>query len=263
MDRTPSPSRRVRTPPAPLHGPKYDNYEPFSPRRSSRVAAQHNTHLHTHHAQTTSPTRKRTIRDTTPTSSRQKPVTRTAHFALSPPSSPTSPAKVRSPRSTRRVTYDTTALDSDSDNLAPAPARQLFPALATNGMLPTPAKTPRKRAVHTESSLGRTARVLFENRPATIEDAMPTPRKAQKTTKSILALESFDEQMSTATPKIGVYVDSKDRVPDREDEDVNPFVSRRGKGKAKATTRKPRKMDEKTRKIFEAAARDEGIVYTQ
>ncbi|KAL5427407.1 hypothetical protein PMIN04_001421 [Paraphaeosphaeria minitans] len=264
MDRTPSPPRRVRTPPAPLHGPKYDNYEPFSPRRSSRVAAQHGSHSHPHphHEQLTSPARKRIVRDVTPTSSRPKSINRTAHFALSPPSSPSSPAKAPSPRSTRRAQHQPAALDSDSEHFAPTPARRLLSTMAPHDMLPTPAKTPRKRAFQTEDSLRPTARVLFANRPSTIEDAMPTPRRAHKSMRSVLDLDIFDEQMSTSTPKIGVYVDSKERVPDREDEENNPFLSRRRKGKAKAAPRKEPKVDEKTRQIFEAAARDEGIVYT-
>lgn len=265
MDRTPSPPRRVRTPPAPLHGSKYDSYEPFSPRRSSRVAAQLSTHPHPHphHEQSTTPARKRTVRDVTPTSSRPKPLNRTTHFALSPPSSPSSPAKARSPRSTRRAQHEPAALDSDSEPFAPTPARRFISAIAPNGMLPTPAKTPRKRALHTEDSLRPTARVLFANRPSTIEDAMPTPRRAHKSMRSVLDLDSFDEQMSASSPKIGVYVDSKERVPDREDAENNPFLTRRGKGKAKTVPRKERKIDDKTRQIFEAAARDEGIVYTQ
>jgi hypothetical protein len=263
MDRTPSPPRRVRTPPAPLHGPRYDNYEPFSPRRSSRVAAQHGAHLHPHDDLTTSPPRRRIVRDVTPTSSRPKSINRTAHFALSPPASPTSPAKARSPRSTRRAQHDTAALDSDSEPFAPTPARRLLSTMAPHGMLPTPAKTPRKRALHTEESLRPTARVLFANRPSTVDDAMPTPRRAHKSMRSVLDMDSFGEQMSTATPKIGVYVDSKERVPEREDAESNPFLTRRGKGKARAVPRKERKVDEKTRQIFEAAARDEGIVYTQ
>ncbi|KAF2445289.1 hypothetical protein P171DRAFT_485349 [Karstenula rhodostoma CBS 690.94] len=262
MDRTPSPPRRVRTPPAPLHGPKYDNYEPFSPRRSSRVAAQHSTHHHPHHEQATSPARKRIVRDVTPTSSRQKSINRTAHFALSPPSSPSSPDKARSPRPTRRAQHEHAALDSDSEPFAPTPARRLLSTMTHHGMLPTPAKTPRKRALHTEDSLRPTARVLFANRPSTVEDAMPTPRKAHKSMRSVLDLDSFGEQMSTGAPKIGVYVDSKERVPEREDDENNPFSTRRGKGKAKAAPRKERKVNEKTRQIFEAAARDEGIVYT-
>ncbi|KAF1978705.1 hypothetical protein BU23DRAFT_230611 [Bimuria novae-zelandiae CBS 107.79] len=261
MDRTPSPPRRVRTPPAPLHGPKYDNYEPFSPRRSSRVAAQHNTHLHPHPEASASPPRKRTIRDVTPTNSGPKSVTRTARFALSPPSSPVSPAKARSPRSTRRIQRDAAALDSDSDNPTIAPARNLFPTLASHGMLPTPAKTPRKRALHTEDSLGSTSRVLFANRPSNVEDATPTPRKAHKSMKTALNLESFDEQTGSAASNIGVYVDSKERVPEREAAEDSPFVGRRGKGKAKAAPKKSRKVDERTKVMFEAAARDEGMVY--
>jgi hypothetical protein len=263
MDRTPSPPRRVRTPPAPLHGSRYDNYEPFSPRRSSRVAAQHGTHIHPYHDQTTSPPRTRTVRDVTPTNFRPKSISRTAHFALSPPSPPSSPAKARSPRSTRRAQHDTAALDSDSEPFAPTPARRLLSAMAPHGMLPTPAKTPRKRALHTEESLRPTARVLFANRPSTVDDAMPTPRRAHKSMRSVLDIDSFGEQMSTGTPKIGVYVDSKERVPDREEADVNPFLTRRGKGKVRAAPTKERKVNEKTRQIFEAAARDEGIVYTQ
>ncbi|KAL1610033.1 hypothetical protein SLS60_001698 [Paraconiothyrium brasiliense] len=134
--------------------------------------------------------------------------------------------------------------------------------MAPHGMLPTPAKTPRKRALHTEDSLRPTARVLFANRPSTVEDAMPTPRRAHKSVRSVLDLDSFEEQMSTSTPKIGVYVDSKERVPDDQDGENNPFLTRRGKGKGKAAPKKDRKVNEKTRQIFEAAARDEGIVYT-
>lgn len=73
----------------------------------------------------------------------------------------------------------------------------------------------------------------------------------------------FDDDLESSSGKIGVYVDSKERIPDREDEENNPFITRRGKGKAKATPRKTRKMDERTAKIFERAARDEGIVFTQ
>lgn len=76
-----------------------------------------------------------------------------------------------------------------------------------------------------------------------------------------MSLEGFAEEVESGS-KIGVYVDSKERVPDREDEEVNPFVTKRGKAKAKATKR-VRKMDEKTEKMFEAAARDEGMIYTQ
>lgn len=255
MERTPSPPRRVHTPPAPLHGAKHDSYEPFSPRRSSRVAAQQ----HLHHGETT-PTRRRTTRDVTPTSSRKKATARASIHTLSPPSSPVSPAKHFSPRSTRRSHHDTGAVDSDSDHAAPTPARRFLSTMAPHGMLPTPAKTPRKRALQSEESLGSTARVLFPNRPATVDEAMPSPRKARKT-KTTFALHSFADEMDEAGEKIEIYTDSKERVPTHDDEEDNPFISKKGKGKAKAAPQKPRKVDAKSAKMFEAANHDEGMVY--
>lgn len=116
MERTPSPPRRLHTPPAPQHG---DNYEPFSPRRSTRVAAQRDLHLHHEH---NSP---RARRDVTPTaSSKRKATARISNFTLSPPSSPISSPQHRSPRSTRRAHPEAPALDSDSDHMAPTPARR-------------------------------------------------------------------------------------------------------------------------------------------
>ncbi|KAF2244448.1 hypothetical protein BU26DRAFT_509342 [Trematosphaeria pertusa] len=256
MERTPSPPRRLHTPPAPLHGPQYDSYEPFSPRRSSRVAAQQ----HLHHEQS-SPTRRRTTRDVTPSSSRKKPATRTSNLTLSPPSSPISPAKHHSPRSSRRSHLDNGAIDSDSDHVAPTPARRYLTTMAPHGMLPTPAKTPRKRALQSEETLGSTARILFPNRPATIEEAMPSPRKGRKSRKDAYTLESFAERMEEANEHIEVFTDSKERIPTRDADEDNPFVTKKGKGKAKAAPPKPRKVDAKTARMNEAVERDEGMVY--
>jgi hypothetical protein len=257
MERTPSPPRRrLRTPPAPNHGPKYDAYEPYSPRRSSRVAAQ--THLH---PQTTSPARSRQTRAVTPTHSAKASAARTSNHTLSPPSSPVSPAKHRSPRSTRPSHRRADPFDSDSDLAAPTPARRLVSTMAPRGLLPTPAKTPRKRALHSESALGNTARVLFTDRHATIDEAMPTPRKVRKT-RDIYTLESFEEQMNGANDKIEIFTDSKERVPTADDEEHNPFVTKKGRGKAKAKApARPRKVDPAATKMFDAADRDEGMVF--
>ncbi|KAF2644859.1 hypothetical protein P280DRAFT_514325 [Massarina eburnea CBS 473.64] len=264
MERTPSPPRRVRarTPPAPLLGPKYDSYEPYSPRRSSRVAAQSHLHL-----EQTSPTRLRRARDVTPTSSgpRRKPAPPASTHTLSPPASPISPPKFRSPRSTRRAQQppSSNALESDSDHAAPTPAtRRFLNSMAAQESLLTPAKTPRKRALKTQESLRPTARVLFAaNRPATIDEAMPAPRKGRKTVDAI-TLESFAQQMEDGNEKIEIYTDSKERVPTRDDEEDNPFVIKKGKGKAKAAPPKPRPMDAHTKELFDAAARGEGMVFS-
>ncbi|OAL49722.1 hypothetical protein IQ07DRAFT_588247 [Pyrenochaeta sp. DS3sAY3a] len=248
MERTPSPPRRLHTPPAPLYG---DSYEPFSPRRSSRVAAQHGLH----HEQTTP--RPRVRRDVTPTASAKRSLARPSNFTLSPPSSPSSPHHLRSPRSTRRAPHDFNTLDSDSDHVAPTPARRLLSTMAS-GMLPTPAKTPRKRRIEDMSS---TARVLFPSRPATIDEVVPTPRKSRKT-KDLYTLESFARHEDDVSENIPIYTDSKERVPTPgRDEDDNPFLTKKGKGKARATAQKAKKVDAKTDKMNAAASRDEGMVY--
>lgn len=92
---------------------------------------------------------------------------------------------------------------------------------------------------------------------------MPNPRKVRKSMKDVYSLDSFAEQMNNTNEKIEIYTDSKERVPTRDDEEDNPFVTKKGKGKAKAVPQKARKMDGKTREMFEAADRDEGIVFIQ
>lgn len=133
------------------------------------------------------------------------------------------------------------------------------------GMLPTPAKTPRKRALHSEQSIKPTARVLFPNRPATIDEV--TPRKARKFAKNVFSLNSFEEN-GESSEKIEIYTDSKERIPtaDEDDDDENPFVIKKGKGKAKAkakarATPQRRKKDAKAEEMDEAVNRDEGMIY--
>lgn len=138
------------------------------------------------------------------------------------------------------------------------------------GMLPTPAKTPRKRALHSEDSIRPTARVLFPSRPATIDEV--TPRKARKSTKNVYSLNSFEET-GESSQKIEIYTDSKERIPtaDEDDDEENPFVTKKGKGKAKAkakaTSQKSKKsakteeMEEAEGRMEEAVNRDEGMIY--
>lgn len=130
-------------------------------------------------------------------------------------------------------------------------------------MLPTPAKTPHKRALHSEASIKPTARILFStSRPASIEEV--TPRKARKYTKNVYSLNSFEEN-SESSEKIEIYTDSKERIPTAdEDDEENPFVTKQGKGKAKTKTKptpQRRRKDARTEEMDEAVDRDEGMVY--
>jgi len=139
------------------------------------------------------------------------------------------------------------------------------------GMLPTPAKTPRKRTTPNQAALKSTARALFPNRPTTIDDAMPSPRKHKQPSGghnsfsiSALADEGDDEASSS---KIQIYTDSKERVPSMDEDENNPFLSRNAASKKKVievsqtTRRRAKPKSEKDKQMEEAAQKDEGIIY--
>lgn len=128
-------------------------------------------------------------------------------------------------------------------------------------MLPTPAKTPRKRVVETEESLSSTARALFAaSSQAGVDETLPTPSRRRKKYENVYSLESFEK--AERQEELQFYVDSRDRVPTGGDEEDNPFLTKnsksKGKGKAKPSNRK---VDPEADKMEAAAERDEGIVY--
>lgn len=243
MMRTPSPPPRVHTPPAPLHGAKYDSWEPFSPRRSGRVAAQREDN---------------SSRQAARFGAKGFPNT-TSLQALSPPASPaSSPYKRATPRMSRRAHFDSTHIESDSDNIT---NRFRLEPSASRGMPLTPAMTPRKRPLQTEESLKSTARVLFSTRPTKVDYDMPTPRKSRK---GNLDAYSLDEVLTEE--KIEVYTDSKERIPTADKTEDNPFITRKGKGKVTTkprTTRssKDRDAQAEAAEMQEAVDRGEGMVY--
>lgn len=180
---------------------------------------------------------------------------------------------------------DLNPLDSDSDHGVSASARRFLSAMPSvsptlarknathrhkrrsrkqftnyeQSSLLTPAKTPRKRRVDDVST---TARVLFPtSRPVTIEEVVPTPKRARKP-KNLYTLESFAQHADDNSEKIAIYTDSKDRVPTPgANEEENPFLTKKGKGKARAAPSRTKKADPKTEKMHEASSRDEGMVY--
>jgi hypothetical protein len=97
--------------------------------------------------------------------------------------------------------------------------------------------------------------MLFPARPAAIEDAMPSPRKARKS-KHPNPFAIADESSSS---KIEIYTDSKDRIPDMEDDDANPFLSKNASKPSKRQTKKVMTAHEE--EMEEAARNDEGVIY--
>ncbi|GAB7352555.1 hypothetical protein MBLNU459_g2940t1 [Dothideomycetes sp. NU459] len=251
---TPPPPERVSTPPTPLHGPRYDVYEPFSPRRSARVSslrtsrdvAGSSRHSFSQTQSTTTTTQQRPHFSLTATP-RKSTLARTASSqTLSPPSSPDTelrhPAPAR-PTPVRRSLFTSLAHDhttSDSDSLT----------LTPQTMLPTPSKTPRKRA---PAAMASTARIL-NFKPASLDDVMPTPRKQRKTRLDLYDDPSHDQD------KIQVFTDTKDRVPDVDTADDNPFVGPRKK-QSRTAKQKAAEKDGNEADMDDAVRNDEGILY--
>ncbi|KAF2096971.1 hypothetical protein NA57DRAFT_57582 [Rhizodiscina lignyota] len=281
MAATPPPPKRVRTPQTPRFGPKYDNYEPFSPRRSSRIAnrAGVDANLSTESNGSQTPNHSELLTSSSSGLINSAP---NSTQAFSPPVSPISPAKrantrakrgdldTLTPRKQRRVKM-LADQESDSDHAGSAPqgSKAMLSHNLGAGMLPTPAKTPRKRAVPGEI-VKSTARVLFADRPANVEDAMPSMRKS-KNRKRMFSLDGQDDGDDEAG-KVAIYTDSKEKVPEVDDAEDNPFYTKSGsKNKVKGEgeqklqderrSRRPAEMLEEEAEMEKNVKNDEGMIY--
>ena len=85
-------------------------------------------------------------------------------------------------------------------------------------MLPTPAKTPRKKRVQHENGISR---VLFPVRPDTVEEAMPTPRRNKRNRRHVGFSLDSDAESEGGIP---IFTDSQDRVPELDLSEENPFI---------------------------------------
>lgn len=246
MTTTPPPPERLRTPPTPLHGSRYDNYEPYSPRRSARVSvkrrdvrstpepssARVNVRSQPHHNPTSTPAPRKTALTRQPSSQ-----------TLSPPSSPDTHHSHITPEAAKK-SDNTAPEDGDVDQVST--------------LFPTPNKTPLK---HAGAARDPTARMLTF-RTDNYDTVAPSPRKR----KQPLTLDSFDEQQARRGPKIQVFTDSQDRIPDNKMSDENPFVGRRKTGLSSANAKGKRTgHDSKSHGDVEmetAVRNDEGVLYT-
>ncbi|KAI9368905.1 hypothetical protein BJX61DRAFT_521661 [Aspergillus egyptiacus] len=232
MATTPPPPSFLRIPPTPRHGAGYDQYEPYSTRHSARLAGQRAST----EARTTPPPSFpiSQARGTSRTAKKQK----TADTeTLSPPGSPKSPRKKMSARD-RTATQ---ALD-DSDSLTSLP--HPFRTTMTEGMLPTPAKTPRKKNVDNAGSIART---LF-----------PPSGQKKKKKQTGFSLDSFTDDTSQGD-SIQIYTDSRDRIPEVDESEDNPFYQKPSVStKARPSRRKTVGRD---KEVGEALNREDGMVY--
>lgn len=227
MATTPPPPERVRTPPTPLHGPKYDTWEPYSPRRSARSLGKRAQNL-------TSPPRQQTRATATVTSTpRKRGLTRQiSSQTLSPPSSPENSLRhltiPQASSASHSNTTDDTAVESGDGS----------------HMFPTPKKTPKKQD----------SRILHFQ--ALSHDLLPSPRKRRQR----ITLDSPSGSPPEAA--VTIFTDSQYRVPDMDQAEENPFVGPRH-GNRTTTTRPHSKPKNKEEEEMEQAVQNgEGLIYT-
>lgn len=156
-----------------------------------------------------------------------------ARHAISPPPSTQNSPQEKGSRSGRALRSTVSSamfhapfasLEPSSDSSKPLSDQQLSVTMGTS-MLPTPAKTPRKKRAPAPA-LASTARVLFSVRPETVEDAMPMARKRGRKKRYVgFSLDSAEEDDSAHPDgNIQIFTDSKERVPELDFSEDNPFV---------------------------------------
>ncbi|KAF3491522.1 uncharacterized protein GIQ15_01039 [Arthroderma uncinatum] len=279
MTTTPPPSSAIRTPPTPRHGPRYDNYEPYSPRRSKRIAGQH--HLFSDSPAAVLDARTSDLLREQHSLRRDKKLHQLGmsdRAAISPPQSQHNSPKRRSerqdmntrsslsPQPKNRVRHDTgsTSLHHpyntmDADHNDPA----------VNGMLPTPAKTPRKKKIE---DLGPAARTLFSSNSKSEDPEAMAPRRSRSKKYTGFSLESFEADPQQAEQQaISIFTDSRDRIPEVNDSMDNPFRSQPADNAAPSTSKpsadgtKRRRLDDGSQKrdknVDKAIRRDDGLLY--
>ncbi|KAL4873428.1 hypothetical protein BDV12DRAFT_159969 [Aspergillus spectabilis] len=237
MATTPPPPSFLRIPPTPRHGTGYDQYEPYSTRHSARLASQRAST----ESRTTPPPSFPISQGRGASRSTKKQKTAETE-TLSPPGSPMSARKKMSGRSTATQRDD---LDSFNSKPAHSHPSNLYRATITDGMLPTPAKTPRKKPVDNVAS---TARVLFP----------PLSSQKKKKKQTGFSLDSFTDDPSQGE-SIQIYTDSRDRIPEVDQSEENPFYK---KPTANTSTRPSRrKTAGRDKEVDEALNREDGMVY--
>ncbi|KAF2398269.1 hypothetical protein EJ06DRAFT_550250 [Trichodelitschia bisporula] len=261
MATTPPPPARVHTPPPPVHGPRYDDWEPYSPRRSSRVAARQQQQ------QDQQQSKRKPIVDrqpTTPSKARSNARLGTPEHHLRsglfahPPSSPPPSSFKKAHRTkasfSRPATVKKTAaeclqspVDSDADSekgtsLAPPASPRVSRTLG----LPTPSKTPKKRKA--VAPPGSTARTLFTGKFSNIEDVTPKSRRMTAAPSSAL---------NANTAPIEIYTDFQDRRPEVDESADNPFWTK----DAPAAPKPPKNDTEELARIRQAVDDDDGVAF--
>ncbi|KHN99119.1 uncharacterized protein MAM_02817 [Metarhizium album ARSEF 1941] len=254
--KTPSPPSTIRTPHAPRLG-FHDSWEPYSPpRKSARLSSQRAAN------RTPSPPASHRRQPGSPRTVKKS----TAHTGAAMVSPVTSPRKRPHPAlgSRRQVSASLTAegtanaavaLGLNADRAVPHSTTSTSQA---DCMLPTPSKTPQKPPNEkTAATIQSFARNLFSS----AEEVVPSPRRRRSKKYSGVTMESFTAEEEE--DPITIFTDSKDRIPEKDNSEANPFY---GNSVAEPSKRQSRQRGvsipgEGIQSIDEAARREDGIVY--
>ena len=131
----------------------------------------------------------------------------------------------------------------------------------STGMLPTPAKTPKKAPTEKNPAIQSIARNLF----ASDDEVMPSPRKARAKKYTDISMDSFtavdDEQ------PIEIFTDSRERIPEKVHSSENPFWGEASRQQEEEPVRRRSKRrqvhvpGEDRQTVEEALEREDGMVY--
>nr|UBX54541.1 hypothetical protein [Aspergillus sp.] len=254
MATTPPPPSTLRIPPTPRHGAGYDQYEPYSTRHSTRLASQR---VSRESNSTPPPSFPQSHLRTSPRKAKRQD---NEHGTLSPPGSGHASPRKQSNRSGRLVAAHsldgTSGLDGSDPFVTAEPSGmnrglQSFRPTMTSGMLPTPAKTPRKKAVGDVSS---TARALFPP-----QSGSGSARKKKRYTG--FSLDSFNDGEAQSTSAIQIYTDSRDRIPEVSKSEENPFYKQTEPITSTRTSKRRVENANRDKEVNEAIKREDGMVY--
>lgn len=274
MATTPPSQSLLQTPPTPLHGAKYDSYHSRPTRKSTR----HSKYWVGREAQTPPPQLFKS--DSALASMLDERIGSAevgVKHAISPPSSTQNSPQEKLSRQGRSlrsavagamVRPSFAPLEPSLDSSKPSSDRQMSTHLGAS-MLPTPAKTPRKKIV-SAPSLASTARVLFPARLENAEDAMPAVRKRGRKRRHVgFSLDSAGEDDGmNSEGTIQIYTDSKEKVPELDPSEDNPFhdnlihaASSRHPPRPRVTTGGKSSGSTNNAKEMDAFKRGEGMLY--
>ncbi|OAX82714.1 hypothetical protein ACJ72_02933 [Emergomyces africanus] len=264
MATTPPPGA-IRTPPTPRHGARFDSFERYSTRHSTRLANRRPPRGSPAPSTPNSPCSPNDTDNLMDANSRKRCPSESNLFSPAQ-STQASPAR-RSGRKIKGTQFhtqnhslcDNTKGQPDLASQSTSDVSQSLLNMDTTltaNMLPTPAKTPKKKAV---PDGGAVARTLFRSNTQYRDPEMPTPKRQRGKQFKGFSLESFNAEIENeGNDDIMIFTDSRDRVPEVHETADNPFISRPNESSDEVGGSREVHRDEKVR---EAIHRDDGMLY--